>query len=191
MLLTRLRYGRVTQIGAREKVVDDVPTNIFWIPGPWTGRLAVAAHPHGGEHLRHELEAWREDGVTAIVSVLTPKEVTELALVEEIDAAKNLKFEFLSFPISERGVPKSGPAFDALIADLSAQLSNGLNVLIHGRHGIGRVGLVAACVLAHEGIAPDNAIERIQRARGSFVPDTEEQRHWIREHALHDQLQQA
>lgn len=176
---------------ARKKVVEVVPSNLFWIPGPWTGRLAVASHPHGGERLTHGLEAWRDDAVSAIVSVLTPTEVIELALTEEPNVASALNLEFKNFPITDRGVPKSGSAFETLIADLSAQLSNGLNVVIHGRNGIGRSGLVAACVLAHEGIAADNAIERIQRARGTFVPDSEEQRHWIREHALHDQLQRT
>ncbi len=163
-------------------------TNLFWIPGPWTGKLAVAPHPRGGDRLNPTFEAWREAGVDAVASLLTPVEATEMALANEPAAAEACQLDFRHFPITDRGVPKSGPEFEEFLAGLSALLAKGKSVVIHGRHGIGRSGLVAACLLAQEGIAPDNAIERIQRARGTFVPDSEEQRHWIREHALHHHL---
>jgi protein-tyrosine phosphatase len=56
-------------------------------------------------------------------------------------------------------------------------------VLVHCRQGIGRAALIAASVLAENGESPDAAFARIQQARGRPVPDTEEQRNWVRRFA--------
>jgi len=162
---------------------DAVHTNIYWITGPWKGRLGIASHPRGGERLSPELESWRDEGANALVSLLTPEEIKELALDEEATIAAGFQFNVLSFPITDRSVPKSGEALETCLGEVAALLDGGSHVVIHCRQGIGRSGLVASCLLTREGIAADHAIERVQRARGMFVPDTEEQRHWIREHA--------
>ena len=46
--------------------------------------------------------------------------------------------------------------------------------------GIGRSALVAACLLKSQGIGVDEAFAMISRARGFSVPDTEEQREWVK-----------
>ena len=39
--------------------------NVFWITGPWQGRLGVVLRPQGGDWLRDETTAWRETGIGA------------------------------------------------------------------------------------------------------------------------------
>jgi protein-tyrosine phosphatase len=50
---------------------------------------------------------------------------------------------------------------------------------VHCRAGIGRSSLIAACVLVLLGLAPAMAFDRIGKARGLKVPDTEGQRDWV------------
>src|SRR5215472_3508891 len=54
--------------------------DLFWIPGPWRGRLAVATRPRGGDWLEDELRSWREAGVDLSVSLLEPDEAAQLDL---------------------------------------------------------------------------------------------------------------
>lgn len=48
--------------------------------------------------------------------------------------------------------------------------------------GIGRSGLMAAGVLIQLGITADMAWQRISKARGISVPDTDEQKQWVSAH---------
>ena len=51
------------------------------------------------------------------------------------------------------------------------------------RQGIGRSGLVAACLLVMKGWSPRAAVEKVTAGRGIAVPETVEQRHWLDHYA--------
>ena len=55
--------------------------DLFWIPGPWRGRLAVATRPRGGDWLEDEAIGWRRAGIDVIVSLLEEDEAAQLDLV--------------------------------------------------------------------------------------------------------------
>jgi hypothetical protein len=44
--------------------------NVFWVPGPWRGRLGIVPRPRGGDWLSDEMRAWLETGIDAVVSLL-------------------------------------------------------------------------------------------------------------------------
>jgi protein-tyrosine phosphatase len=67
----------------------------------------------------------------------------------------------------------------ALAEATVARLNEGKAVAVHCRAGIGRSSLIAACVLVLLGLAPGTALDRIGKARGGNVPDTEGQRDWV------------
>ncbi|MDP2708210.1 MAG: hypothetical protein Q8O70_12020, partial [Burkholderiales bacterium] len=62
-------------------------------------------------------------------------------------------------------------------------LAEGKNLAIHCRQGIGRSALLAACLLIMTGVDPDTAFQRLSAARGCAVPETAEQREWVRKFA--------
>src|ERR1041385_2773713 len=80
---------------------------LYWIDGPWPGRLAISARPRGGERLEDEISSWRRAGVDAVVSLLTPPENKDLQLVEESKLAQSHGIRFVSLPIEDRSVPSS------------------------------------------------------------------------------------
>src|SRR5262249_9722902 len=84
-----------------------------------------------------------------------------------------------SFPIVDRGVPVSRTAALEFARKLEALLAAGRTVAIHCRQGIGRSALLAACVLALSGVAPDATFQRLSAARGCSVPEPAEQREWV------------
>lgn len=156
---------------------------VFWIPGPWRGRLAILPRPRGGDWLDDETRAWRKAAVDAVVSLLEPGEEAELDLARESAAARASGIDFRSFPIPDRGVPGSPEAVAELATQLSEALQEGKNVALHCRQGVGRSALIAAAALVSAGQDVDTALESIARSRGLPVPETEEQRRWIAEFA--------
>jgi protein-tyrosine phosphatase len=155
--------------------------DLFWVPGPWRGRLAIAARPRGGDWLDDEASAWRRAGVDVVVSLLEDDEATQLDLRDERQAAERQAINFVSFSIPDRGVPASTEAAIEVIGRIAAQLETGKNVAVHCRQGIGRSGLIAAAVLIKSGVQTGKAIETVSSARGVSVPETPEQGQWIKQ----------
>ncbi|MEZ4657731.1 MAG: dual specificity protein phosphatase family protein [Caldilineaceae bacterium] len=156
---------------------------IFWLDGPWPGRLAIVARPRGNEWLADEVRHWGHNGIDVVISLLTPPEKSELGLNQEALLAAEAGIQLLAFPILDRGVPSSLGEVSHFVEEVSALLQQGKNVAIHCRQGIGRSGLLAASLLVSAGIDPDHAFERIEDARGAPVPDTPVQRQWVEKFA--------
>lgn len=160
-----------------------IGTHLYWIDGPWPGKLAIAARPRGGDWLDEEMAAWRREGVNVVGSLLTGDENLDLELVAEDTAAKSHAIAFSRFAIPDRGVPASETRFSEFVAELDEELSAGRNVVIHCRQGVGRSGLVAGCLLVGKGVEPGRAVQRISAARGVQVPETPEQQRWMNQYA--------
>jgi protein-tyrosine phosphatase len=158
-------------------------TELHWVEGPWPGKLALAVRPRGGDWLEDELASWRKAGVDTVLSLLTADEEKELDLQLEAGQVKELGMRFRSLPIADREVPRSEAKLAAALEELDADLSAGKNAVIHCRQGIGRTGLVAACLLVTKGLSSGAAVSSVSAARGSPVPETEEQRRWIDHYA--------
>jgi len=155
-------------------------TRLFWIPGPWRGKLAVASRPRGGDWLDDEINGWRKAGLDVVVSLLEKDEAAQFELDHEGDVAESKGVRFVSFPIPDRGVPASTREALSLFSTISAALEAGKNVAMHCRQGIGRSGLIAAGVLLTSGMGVDKALELVGAARGEVVPETQAQLQWIK-----------
>ena len=125
------------------------------------------------------MKRWRDAGFDLIVSLLTPDEVDEMDLKMEDQCSGRHHIEFISFPIIDRSVPESRSATIKLIERLEGDLSKGKSINIHCRQGIGRSSVIAAGLLVARGMLPEEAFNRISRARQAPVPETSEQRKWI------------
>jgi protein-tyrosine phosphatase len=153
--------------------------DLFWIPGPWRGRLAMSTRPRGGDWLEDEVRAWHRSGIDIVVSLLEPAESEQLGLQQERRLVEANGLRFLSLPITDRGVPSSGKAAVSLLKDLTHALEEGKHVAVHCRQGIGRSGLIAAGALVASGATPEAALRTVSSARGLTVPETPEQRRWV------------
>jgi predicted protein tyrosine phosphatase len=154
--------------------------DLFSIPGPWHGRLAIAARPRGGDWLEDEAKAWRRAGVDVVVSLLEKDEAAELELSAEGNAADANGIRFMSFPIPDRGVPTATRDALSLLGGVRAMLEQGRNVAVHCRQGVGRSGLVAAGLLVASGMGTQQAMNTVSTARGQTIPETASQLEWIK-----------
>jgi protein-tyrosine phosphatase len=160
--------------------------DVYWIDGPWPGRLGILPRPRGGDWLDDEIRSCKNAGLDVVVLLLTPDEATELHLDEEAQACKNHGIEFLSFAIPDRGVPASRRDASELLKRIHEFLAAGRSVAIHCRQGIGRSGLMAASQLILWGTKPSDAVTQISRVRGCEIPETAEQRAWLVDFAKTD-----
>ena len=154
-------------------------TQLYSIQELRPGRVSIMARPRGGDWLFDEIKALREAGVDVLVSFLTSTEVSELDLSEEAAYCQNQGIIYLSFPILDRSIPPFSAETFIVLKQLNASLSEGKHVALHCRQGLGRAALMAASLLVHNGFSPDEAFDRLSKARGYAVPETEEQRAWV------------
>jgi protein-tyrosine phosphatase len=143
------------------------------------GQVSILARPRGGDWFFDEIKALREAGVDVLVSLLTPTEVSEFDLSEEATFCHDQGITYLSFPILDRSIPPFSAGTFAVLEQLNASLSKGKHVALHCRQGLGRAALMAASLLVLNGFSPDEAFDRLSKARGYAVPETEEQRAWV------------
>ena len=156
-----------------------IKPDVYWLEGPWPGKLAILARPRGEDWLGDEVEGWKEAGIDVVVSLLTKNEETELGLGDERELVQRNGLMFINFPIPDYSVPPSKQATRQLVDGLKERLSHGSRVGIHCRQGIGRSSLVAACVLVTAGESTGSVFEQIGTARRATVPDTAEQKDWV------------
>ena len=159
--------------------LESVKPDVYWINGPWAGKLAILARPRGADWLVDEVAGWKNAGLDVVVSLLTEGENSELGLIYERELVQQLGLTFISFPIADYSVPTSKKELQQLVSTLEESLVAGDCVGIHCRQGIGRSSLVAACVFVTSGESPETAFQQITNARGLSVPDTSEQRDWV------------
>lgn len=153
-------------------------TDLYWIEGPWLGRLAISPRPRGNDWLEDEVRGWKQAGVDVVVSFLTADENAELGLTQEEKFCQAHGLQLLSFPIVDRSVPASRKTALEFVIKLEALLVEGKNLALHCRQGIGRAALIAICTLIAAGMEAEIAIQRVSTARKLPVPETMEQRKW-------------
>lgn len=156
---------------------------VYWIAGPWRGRLAIIPRPRGADWLDDEVRAWNRAGIGMVVSLLERDEAAQLGLANEKESVAAHHLTFIGFPIPDRGVPAPGDEALSLIATIRSGLDRGTNVALHCRQSVGRSGLIAAAVLSESGATVDQAIDSVTQARGVEIPETAEQLDWL--HKLH------
>src|SRR5262245_24573351 len=83
-------------------------TSIYWLDDSQSGRIGIMPRPRGGDWLEDEIRALRDAGVDVIVSLLEKHEIEELDLQHEPVYCNANDIVYLSQPIVDRGVPKSG-----------------------------------------------------------------------------------
>jgi predicted protein tyrosine phosphatase len=176
----RVRLSKKTKFRLlHDKETIPMEAELFWIQGPWRGRLAIMPRPRGGDWLEEEIASWRRNGVDIVLSLLTPDETEELDLRDESRLAQASGIQFRSLPIPDRSVPSSRKAFLDLATDLSVLLADGKNVVVHCRQGIGRAALIAIYLLILSGLDLRTASDRVAKARHCPVPETAEQSRWL------------
>ena len=152
-------------------------TPIGWVDLPGGGRLGLGAFPD-----LERLKRLREQGVTAVVTLVGEREMAMLGMPDLGRRVRSLGMVWEHLPIGDFATPDT--PFEAGWAKaapgLRAALSGGGKVFVHCRMGLGRTGTVGARLLVELGMAPDAAIDAVRAARPGAV-ETEAQENHVRD----------
>lgn len=136
------------------------------------------------ECLSSDIKSLKESGISSVVCLLEVSESNRLALDSEEDSCTSQGLAFTRFPIKDYGTPDQShlPPF---IENLYNDICNGASIVVHCRGGIGRTGLVCACLLIRAGYTAEYAIRQVSEKRQQTVPETAEQITAIMDYSNH------
>ena len=154
-------------------------TKIYWLEAQTTSRIGIMPRPRGGDWLEDEVRSLRDSQVNVVVSLLEESEINELDLSQEPEFCALSGIDYLNYPITDRGVPRSEENTLIFCRRLAELLEEGKNIVIHCRQGVGRSSIIAAAVKILRGVSAATIFEEIGAVRGCSVPDTHEQRDWL------------
>lgn len=118
-------------------------------------------------------------GTGMLVSLIEDHELELLEITTLPTEALKHGLELVRFPIRDCSVPDDRAATERLVAQIVERMRAGLRVVVHCRGGIGRAGMIAACVLVELGTAPREAIAQVRRARDPRAVETREQERFV------------
>ena len=160
-----LRIATVTPGGGHGRIgITLCPgkTDPAGLTGAWTRDL----------HL--DLDAIADWGATAVVSLITDRELDHLAVHDLPRAVWDRHMEWWHLPIPDGEPP--GPDFENawVVAGeaIRDRLRAGFDVLVHCKGGLGRAGTVAARLLVELGANPEDAIRQVRDARSPQAIET-------------------
>lgn len=147
---------------------------IFETTNVGTGTLCIMPKPDG-RYLPEAVAHFRLLGIDSVVSLLEADEIAKFGLSKEGELCAANHITFLHFPIANSQCPTDAAAFRQLVTTLYQQLQDGKRIAIHCRAGIGRTGVLAACILKQAGYDTASAVQLLSHARGFPVPETDAQ----------------
>jgi protein-tyrosine phosphatase len=159
--------------------------------GPHFGRVGITFcpgkfDPHGktgawDRDLAIDLDAIRDWGAAAVVTLIEPKEMTFLRVERLGEEVLRRNMQWFHLPIVDVSVPSEEFEQEWILAgeQLRSLLRNGRDVLVHCRGGLGRAGMIAARLLVELGKDPKQAIASVRAARGPGAIETRAQEKFI------------
>jgi ADP-ribosyl-[dinitrogen reductase] hydrolase len=132
--------------------------------------------------LATDLGAIRAWGALAVVTLLEDFEFALLRVAGLGDAVRRLGMEWYHLPIRDGSVPNAAfeEKWKTAGPKLRTILRGGGRIVVHCRGGLGRAGMIAACLLVEFGMQPDDAIAAVRRSRGPYAIETPEQEDYVR-----------
>jgi cyclin-dependent kinase inhibitor 3 len=173
------------------------PITVSWVMDHGGGKLGLSYCP--GKKLVRDSVAYNRDlatdlkdlennhHITAVVCLLSDAELRAYKVRDYGKAVIAKGLQYVQYPIMEMGVPDKFDAAAEVIENIVQLMEDKQAVLVHCKGGVGRAGLVAACVLLRTGQCK-TAAEAIAEVRDRRCPDaveTSRQEDFVAKYALH------
>jgi hypothetical protein len=150
--------------------------NFSWvIPGKLAGSAMPGGPPGAASgSIVHDLSALRKEGILMLVSLHHMPPIIG-------EQCKKLGIEWAYFPIKDFSIPTNTDRFTLLVDKIILSFKKDKPVCVHCQAGIGRTGMVLACILGrYLGIDGKKALAAIRKARDKGAVETKEQEEFIR-----------
>lgn len=165
---------------ARTLRLDEVP-----VPGV-VGKLALTICPGRRDRDRElvaDIAAMQAFGAKHFVTLVTDDELEWAGVPELVTQTRAEGIAVHRLPTPDQRAPSHEDA-SALVGLLDDALHRGENVVVACMGGLGRSGLVAACLLTRHGMSAHDAIEAVRAARDPRAVETAEQEQFVARFAV-------
>lgn len=114
------------------------------------------------------IAAW---GACLVLTLVEPAELAALEVPRLGSEIRGLGLDWRHLPIADYSVPNEAfeKQWETHGREIRALLRSGADVLVHCRGGLGRAGMIAARLLVELGMAPEQAIRDVRRARKGAI----------------------
>lgn len=135
---------------------------------------------HWDRDLALDLDAIRDWGAAAVVTLLEPNELVLLRVEHLGKEVRRRGMSWFHLPIADVSTPDEGFEQQWVSAGdtLRTLLRRGQDVLVHCRGGLGRAGMIGARLLTELGMEPAIAIRRVRAVRPGAI-QTQEQAKYV------------
>jgi protein-tyrosine phosphatase len=129
--------------------------------------------------LARDLDAIRDWGAAAVVTLLECKELTLLRVERLGEEVLRRNMLWFHLPIVDVSIPdeRFEQEWDIAGGKLCLMVRRGLDVLVHCRGGLGRAGTVAARLLVELGMEPTKAIANVRAVRPGAIETGNQERY--------------
>jgi len=147
------------------------------------GKQTMGTYNFWNRDLYEDLAMLRALGTTLLVSLLTDYELSKLKIPNLVEAAHQRELVVLRHPIEDGSVPTDMKRFMFIVQRICRQYELGWRIVVHCNGGLGRAGMVAACVRLALGLDenPAQAIAVVRQIRSERAIETQEQSRFIEE----------
>ena len=148
---------------------DEGAERLYWLDEGWPGKLALDARPRGGDWLRDEIAGWKTSGdIEAVLSYSQPEEERDLDLRGEAERSSRARIG-IRCASDSRSTGSTGQkrSWFEVLEELDRALSNGRNVLVHCRQGVGRSWVGGSLSASEKGHEPGSGRTKRYRRLGA------------------------
>ncbi len=148
---------------------------------PSHGRIGITFCPGKHDHAA-STGAWARDlsadldvittwGARLVLTLVEPAELVALKVPHLGEELRSRGIDWRHLPIADYSVPTEAfeKKWETHGREIRALLCRGSNVLVHCKGGLGRAGMIAARLLVELGMAPEQAIREVRRARKGAI----------------------
>lgn len=168
---------RITSSQDRYKMVDVAHVNVT---NNQKSKLFISSAPGRKDRkwnrdLETDLTDIKSSKINIVVCLLEWSELRLLNILNYPKRAQEKGLLFYHLPVKDLTAPSS-KELNVLIPILVKYLSEGNNILVHCRAGLGRAGVICACCLIHFGLSEEKAIGIVRTQRPGAIQSNEQEK---------------